>query len=132
MQRYNQQTDKLTININHIDLAKIDLLVEQGFYSNRTDFIRAGIRRELHQHEEFVEKKILVSESSIGIYTLKKDKLERIKRNNEKIDLEHFGLLIISEDVSLELFADTINSVDYKGTLIASKNIKDFINQLNK
>jgi len=49
-------TEKMTINLGYVDLGHIDLMVQEGFYSNRTDFIRTAIRNQLERHADVVKQ----------------------------------------------------------------------------
>ena len=118
------ETEKITINIDVVDLGKIDLLVEQGFYSNRTDLIKSSIRQELQKHEEVVSKIVVSKSYNVGVTKFSKEELEEVVRSNKILDIKVLGLLIIAEDVSVELAKKTIKYLNVFGVFKASSEIK--------
>lgn len=118
------ETEKITINLNVVDLGKIDLLVSQGFYSNRTDFIRTGIRNQLTTHVTELENLVVKQSFAVGVTVYSKKDLEKLLAANEKIDLKVVGMLVLGEDIDVELALKTINSVQVKGIYKASAEIK--------
>lgn len=119
------ETEKITINIDVVDLGKIDLLVEQGFYSNRTDLIKSSIRSELTKHELIVNKMIIDKSYNLGVTKFSRDYLESLAYKNKMLDVKVIGLLIIEEDVSSELVNKTIKSLKCFGVFKASNEIKE-------
>ena len=118
------ETEKITINLNVVDLGKIDLLVSQGFYSNRTDFIRTGIRNQLTTHAKELENLVVKQAFAVGVTVYSKKDLEKLLSANEKIDIKVVGMLVLGEDIDVELARKTINSVQVKGIYKASAEIK--------
>lgn len=121
-------TEKITINLGAVDLGQIDLLVEQGFYSNRTDFIRTAIRNQISVHS--VEIKRITTEklyAAMGVFMLGKKELEIMKAEGRKYDIKLVGMLVIAADVTPELAADTIGSVKVYGIVKASDEVKKVI-----
>ena len=113
------ETEKITINIDVVDLGKIDLLVEQGFYSNRTDLIKSSIRQELQKHEEVVTKIVVSKSYNIGVTKFSKEELEEVARSNRILDIKVLGLLIIAEDVPVDLAKKTIKYLNVFGVFKA-------------
>lgn len=124
----NENTEKLTININHVDLGKIDLLVDNGFYTNRTDFIRNAIRESLSKHGDYVEKLIEKSSSFIGVIKLSNQDLLRYEEKKEKHNIKVIGLLVIDQNIDFELLKKTVSTIKAKGTIIADKKIREYYN----
>lgn len=124
--KVNEQTEKLTINVNHVDLGKIDLLVENGFFSNRSDFIRTAVRNELQKNDTFLEDKIVKNSYVIGIAKYDAADFEKYIEKNQLIEMKHIGLFWLSNDVTLDLMKRAVQSLDVKGTVIASKDIKEY------
>ncbi len=118
-------SEKMTINISVVDLGKIDLLVEEGFYSNRTDFIRTGIRNQLDKHNEEVKQTVTRKTMVVGVVSYGRTALEKRLAAGEKISAWVVGSLVIADDVSAELALDTIESIKVYGVLKASKKVKD-------
>ena len=118
------ETEKITINTNVVDLGKIDLLVSQGFYSNRTDFIRTGIRNQLTTHATELESIVVKQAFVVGVTTYSKKDLEKLLAANEKIDIRVVGMLVLSGDIDVQLALKTINSLQVKGIYKASADIK--------
>lgn len=126
----NEQTEKMTINVNHIDLGKIDILVENSFFTNRSDFIRTAIRNELSKNEPFISKTIEKKEFAIGIAYLEADDFKNAIQNNQILTLNYIGLLVIKQNVTLEMIKKSVKKIDVKGTLIAPKEIKNYLKNL--
>ena len=118
------ETEKITINIDVVDLGKIDLLVEQGFYSNRTDLIKSSIRQELQKHEEVVSKIVVSKSYNVGVTKFSKEDLEQVARSNKILDIKVLGLLIIAEDVPVELAEKTIKYLNVFGVFKAPVEVK--------
>jgi Arc/MetJ-type ribon-helix-helix transcriptional regulator len=124
--KVNEQTEKLTVNINHVDLGKVDLLVENGFFTNRSDFIRAAVRNELSKNEKYLEEKIIHKKYVLGIVKYNRSDFESYLEKNELVELKYIGLFWISDDITLDLMKKTVKSIDVKGTVIAPKEIKEY------
>lgn len=120
----SSETEKITINLGHVDLGRIDLLVEDGFYSNRTDFIRTAIRNQLLSHRDEVKKSIVRQSLELGLRYYTRADLEAAKRAGERLRIKVLGLAAIAEDVPPELALATIESVTVLGALRASKEVK--------
>jgi Arc/MetJ-type ribon-helix-helix transcriptional regulator len=117
-------TEKITINLGYVDLGHIDLLVREGFYSNRTDFIRTSIRNRLEAHADEVKKSILRHTLELGLRNFTREDLEGIRAVGEKLHIQVLGLVRIAPDVSPELAMATIESITVLGAIHASKEIK--------
>ncbi len=121
-----KQTDseKITINLGYVDLGRIDLLVQEGFYSNRSDFIRTAIRRQLDGHGETVEKSIERHTMELGLRDYGRAELERLRAAGEVLHVRVVGLARIGSDVTPELALATIGSITVLGALQAPADIK--------
>ena len=118
------ESEKITINLGFVDLGHIDLLVRDGFYGNRTDFIRTAIRNQLVQHSEQSKKSITRQTMELGLRQYTKSDLEALQTKGEKLRIKVLGLVTISSDVSPTLALATIESITVLGALHASKEIK--------
>jgi Arc/MetJ-type ribon-helix-helix transcriptional regulator len=118
-------TEKITINLGYVDLGRIDLLVQEGFYSNRTDFIRTAIRNRLAAHEEEVKKSIVRHTLELGLRHFTRADLEAVKSAGERLHIKVVGLTSIAPDVPLSLALATIESITVLGALHATKEIKN-------
>lgn len=118
------ETEKITINLGYVDLGRVDLLVQEGFYSNRTDFIRTAIRNQLAAHAEAVTQSIVRHTLELGLRDYSKTDLEAVKAAGEKLDIKVVGLARIAPDVSPELALATIESITVLGALQASAELK--------
>ncbi len=125
-------TEKITININVVDLGKIDLLVENGFYSNRTDFIKTSIRNKLDTENYIIKDAITKNNFGIGIFMYGKDYLEKKVSANEKLNLKIVGMLVLKDDITPELALKAINSIEVKGILRADSRLKTELSQIIK
>lgn len=117
------QTEKITINLGFIDLGQIDLLVQEGFYSNRTDFIRTAIRNHLAEHAEVVKQTVARKTLVLGLQHYTRQDLEAVRAAGEKLDIHVLGVASIAEDVSPELALSAINSITVFGVLHASSGV---------
>jgi Arc/MetJ-type ribon-helix-helix transcriptional regulator len=117
--------EKITINLGYVDLGHVDLLVREGFYSNRTDFIRTAIRNQLATHADAVKKSIVRQTLELGIRHYTRDDLEAVKAVGEKLRIKVLGLATIASDVTPALAKATIESITVLGALHASKAIRD-------
>jgi len=118
------ETEKITINLGYVDLGHVDLLVQEGFYSNRTDFIRMAIRNQLATHGEEVRKSIVRHTLELGLRHYTRADLEAVKAAGEKLHIKVLGLATIDPDVTPELALATIESITVLGALHASKEVK--------
>ena len=118
------ESEKITINLGFVDLGHIDLLVRDGFYSNRTDFIRTAIRNQLVQHSEQSKKSITRQTMELGLRQYTKSDLEELQTKGEKLRIKVLGLVTIAGDVSPTLALATIESITVLGALHASREIK--------
>jgi Arc/MetJ-type ribon-helix-helix transcriptional regulator len=119
------ETEKITINLGFIDLGQIDLLVQEGFYSNRTDFIRTAIRNQLATHADVVKQTVARKTLVLGLQHYTRRDLEAVQAAGEKLQIQVLGLAIIANDVSPELAQATINSIIVLGALRASQAVKN-------
>lgn len=118
------ESEKITINLGHVDLGRIDLLVREGFYSNRTDLIRTAIRNQLGTHEDAVAQSAGRRGLELGLVELTRDTLEDARRRGEPLHVRVLGLARIAPDVTAELALASIGSLTVLGSLQASKAVK--------
>ena len=118
------ETEKITINLGYVDLGHIDLMVGDGFYSNRTDFIRTAIRTQLDRHNDVLKKSIARQQLDLGLRRYSREDLEAIQAANETLHIQVLGLAIIAGDVSPELARGTIASIHVLGALQAPPAVK--------
>lgn len=117
-------TEKLTVNLGFVDLGRVDLLVRDGFYSNRSDFIRTAIRNQLATHADVAAQATTRLALELGLRTFTKRDLEAVRAAGERLEIRVLGLAIIEQDVSPELARDTIASITVLGALHAAPEIK--------
>src|ERR671927_441809 len=118
------ELEKITINMAPVDLGQIDLLVQEGFYQNRTDFIRTAIRNQLTAHAEVVKRTVARKELVLGLQHYTRRDLEAVRAAGETLQIRVLGLASIADDVSPELALETIDSIDVLGAFRASPDIK--------
>ena len=118
------ESEKITINMGFVDLGHIDLLVREGFYSNRTDFIRTAIRNQLASHAEAVKQSIVRHPLELGLRRVSRQELEASRAKGVRLQIQVLGLATIDDDVTPELARDTIESITVLGALHASKAVK--------
>jgi Arc/MetJ-type ribon-helix-helix transcriptional regulator len=119
-----EKTEKITINLGLVDLGQIDLLVQEGFYTNRTDFIRTAIRNQLTTHADVVKRMVARKTLILGMQHYTRYDLEAVRTAGEKLQISVLGLVSIAEDVSPELALATIDSIEVLGALRASAAVK--------
>jgi metal-responsive CopG/Arc/MetJ family transcriptional regulator len=117
-------TEKITINMSAVDLGKVDLLVQEGLYSNRTDFIRTAIRSLLEKHSFEIQQSVNRYSFVVGVLSYSRSDLEKHQQKGEKLILAVIGLLHLHEDIPSELAREVIESIRVRGILLASEAIK--------
>ena len=118
------ESEKITINLGYVDLGQIDLLVREGFYSNRTDFIRTAIRNQLDRHTDAVRQSVARHQLDLGLRHYTRADLEKVRAAGEQLHIQVLGLAVIAADVSPELAQETIASIRVLGALQASPAVK--------
>jgi Arc/MetJ-type ribon-helix-helix transcriptional regulator len=118
------KTEKITINIGLVDLGQIDLLVDEGFYANRTDFIRTAIRRQIESRAAAVDQTMSRRTLTLGAQHYSREALEKLLTAGQSIDIRALGLVTIADDVPPELALATIRSVEVLGAFRAAKAVK--------
>ena len=122
--RAGGDTEKITINLGYVDLGHIDLLVQDGFYSNRTDFIRTAIRNQIERHAEAAKQSVTRRNLDLGLRHYSREDLEAARAAGQMLHLRVLGLASIATEVSPELARATIASVSVLGALQASPAVK--------
>lgn len=117
-------SEKITINLGYVDLGQIDLLVQDAFYANRTDFIRTAIRNQLDRHGEAVKQSVARKRLSLGLSHYSRQELEAVVAAGDTLDIQVLGLATIALDVTPDLARAAIASVSVLGALQASAAVK--------
>lgn len=117
-------SEKVTINLGYVDLGRIELLVAEGFYSNRTDFIRTAIRNQLERHEDAVRRSAARRSVELGLRRVDRTELEAARDAGAPLDLRVLGLLAVAEDVTPDLARAAIASIEVLGAFQASPSVK--------
>ena len=118
------ETEKITMNLGPVDLGQIDLLVQEGFYSNRTDFIRTAIRNQLATHAEAVRQAVTRRTLMLGLQRYTRQDLEAVRAAGKRLQISVLGLASIADDVTPELALATIDSINVLGAFHASNAVK--------
>jgi Arc/MetJ-type ribon-helix-helix transcriptional regulator len=118
------RSEKITINVGLVDLGQIDLLVDEGFYANRTDFIRTAIRRQLETRSGAVADSVARRTLVLGTRHITRQELEQLRAEGRTIELRVLGLATIADDVTADLALATIASVEVLGAFRASRPVK--------
>ena len=116
--------EKITINLGCVDLGQIDLLVQEGFYSNRTDFIRTAIRNQIERHADVVRQAVTRKSVDLGLRHFSREDLEAVRDAGQLLDIRVLGLATIAPDVTPELARAAIASLTVLGALHASVAVK--------
>ncbi len=122
--RDRDKSEKITLNIGLVDLGEIDLLVDEGFFANRTDFIRTAIRRQLESRAGAVQRTVARRELTLGSEHYTRDDLEAIQRSGRMVEVRVLGLASIADDVSPELAMATIAAVEVLGAFRAPRAVR--------
>jgi Arc/MetJ-type ribon-helix-helix transcriptional regulator len=125
LRRKAADSEKITINLGYVDLGHIDLLVQEGFYSNRTDFIRTAIRHQLDRHTDVVRTSVERHQLDLGLREYSRQDLEAVQAAGEVLHIQVLGLASIASDVTPELAQQTIASLHVLGALHASPAVKE-------
>jgi Arc/MetJ-type ribon-helix-helix transcriptional regulator len=118
------ETEKITFNMSVVDLGKIDLLVQEGLYSNRTDLIRTAIRGQLKSHDFELQQSVQRHSFGIGVYHFSRADLEQVKSEGKTLTIITIGMLHLADDISPELAADTIDEIRVRGAFRAPAAVK--------
>lgn len=125
-------TEKITINMNAVELGKVDLLVEEGHYSNRTDFIRSAIRSQLEKHAVEVQQSVVRSSYVVGAVFYNREDLEKYKEKKEKVKVNVVGVCTLASDVSPTLAVEVMETIKVYGIFQANADVKDALNKAGK
>jgi Arc/MetJ-type ribon-helix-helix transcriptional regulator len=117
-------TEKITINLGYVDLGQIDLMVQEGFYSSRSDLIRTAIRNQLERHADVVRQSTARKSLDLGLRNYSREDLEAARRAGEMLHINVLGLATIAQDVTPDLALATIASVSVLGALHATPAVK--------
>lgn len=117
-------SEKITINLNGVDLGRIDLLVQEGYYGNRADFIRTAIRNQLEKHADAVDHAATRKSMVIGTLAFSRKELEAHQQKQEKVNVKVIGMFLIADDVSPELALAVIDSATVMGVFKAPEAVK--------
>jgi Arc/MetJ-type ribon-helix-helix transcriptional regulator len=120
----SSDSEKITLNLGYVDLGHVDLLVQEGFYTNRSDFIRTAIRNLLDRHADSVGRSIARRQLDLGLRRYGRRDLEAIRASGETVAIQVLGLVIIESDVTVDLALSTISSIHILGALQAAPEIK--------
>jgi Arc/MetJ-type ribon-helix-helix transcriptional regulator len=118
------ETEKITLNLGYVDLGHVDLMVQEGFYSNRTDFIRTAIRNQFERHADVMKQSTVRKSLDLGLRNYSREDLETVRRSGEMLHINILGNPTIAEDVTPELARATIASVLVLGALHATPAVK--------
>ena len=111
--------------MNAVDLGKVDLLVQEGVYSNRTDFIRTAIRSQLEKHTFEIQQTVTRQSFVIGVLVYDRGDLEKRKVKGEKMNIHVIGMLHLADNISPELAIEVIDSIRVRGVFNATQAVKD-------
>ena len=118
-------SDKVTVNVGLVDLAQLDLLVEEGFYSNRTDFVRTAIRNQLQVHADAIRQTITRKRYVMGMYRYSRHELTELAASGQRLEIHVLGLALIEDDVPAALAREVIASIQVLGAFIAPPAVRE-------
>ena len=125
LQAKTSDSEKITINLGYVDLGQIDLLVQEGFYSNRSDFIRTAIRNQLTTHADVVKQAVVRQTLELGLRHYTRADLEALREAGEMLQIQVLGLAHFADDITPELIRATIKSITVLGAVQASPAVRD-------
>jgi Arc/MetJ-type ribon-helix-helix transcriptional regulator len=117
-------TEKITINMSVVDLGKIDLLVDQGHFSSRSDLIRTAIREKLAEYDDVLKEEVSRRDIGVGVNLITRKDLERVRNAGIRREYIVVGLLTMAKDIPPELASETIETIRVYGVLQASEEVK--------
>lgn len=120
----SERTEKITVNLGPVDLGEIDLLVQEGFYANRTDFIRSAIRAQLATRAGALAQSAARKTLELGLRSVTRAELDALRARGETMELRVLGLAVIADDVSSDLAAATISQVEVLGSFRAPPDVR--------
>lgn len=127
-------SEKVSVNVNSSTLSSIDLLVDNGYYSNRSDFINQALREGLQKHQNIIDRIVEKKTSPcadgkgqwfLGVYGLEKQELEEAKQQEKKMEIRGYGVLVIGKDIDEELLFQIVSSIKVKGKVVCSKVVRE-------
>jgi len=119
------ETEKITINLGPVDLGRIDVLVEQGLYSNRTDLIRTAIRNQLDRHESVIQAHATKWSFTLGAESVTRSTLEELRRQGKRVSLRVIGRLKLADDIDPKLARETIETIRVRGSFHAPPALRE-------
>ena len=122
-------SEKVSVNMNVGTLSQIDVLVDLGYYSNRSDFINQAVRQAIDQKQSIIENETSKQRESngdwfTGVCVITKDQLLIAKEKGKKLKIRGYGVVVIDNKLD-DLALEVIDSIDIKGKILASQKIKD-------
>ena len=124
MEQKRTESEKLTLNLGYVDLGRIDLMVSEGFYANRSDFIRTAIRNQITSHNTTVEQSVSRNTMDLGVREFDKDYLDQTVAAGQMLNVKVVGLVRITDNVSPELALTAFESIEVLGALQATPAVK--------
>ena len=118
------ESEKITINLSAVDLGRIDLLVDEGFYSNRTDFIRTAIRSQIEKHSAALDHSMERLNLVMGVMFMDRKDLEKARARGERYSFKVIGILTLANDITPELAVETIAKVKVRGIFNATDAVR--------
>lgn len=119
-----EYTEKITVNVGYVDLGRVDLLVSEGFYSNRSDFIRTAIRNQLQAHREELDRSLERRTLDLGLREISKSELETARARGTPLHIRVVGLARFAADVTPDLASAAIGSITVLGAVQAPPAIR--------
>ena len=126
-------SEKVSVNMNVSTLSNIDLLVDNGYYSNRSDFINQAVRERLQSHQRTIDRIIdreikdegkPISSWFVGVYDIRREFVEESKAKGKTASVTGYGVLIVNDDVDEEMLYEVVTSIKIKGKVICRPSIK--------
>ncbi len=122
-ERSGPEDEKVTINLGPVDLGRIDLLVHEGVYSSRTDFIRDAVRRQLGVHAKLVDDVVVRKSYGVGVLAFSKNTFEEMRAKGERLRIRVVGVCVFGPGVTRSLVEDTVEAISVLGSVRGPKEV---------
>lgn len=131
-ERVGPDDEKVTLNIGSVDLGRIDLLVREGMYSSRTDFIRDAVRGQLERHTKLVDEVVTRKEYVVGFTMFTRSDLERLRDQDKRMSVRVVGMLRFARDVPVDLVAAVVEDISILGSLRGPDDVVDYLRDMER
>jgi Arc/MetJ-type ribon-helix-helix transcriptional regulator len=120
----NSKPQQLNVTMDAEEIHQVDLMVEQGLYASRKDFLQLAARNLLREHGVEVPRPMTGELKVAGIAVHNRKSLEKLRAAGRQLELNVTGIFRLADDVTPELACAVIKSLTLRGTFEASAEVK--------